>query len=51
MAQYELNVIDYLILKKRKYLILLSAHGRGLYIPFSELLKPSNLRSLRTSEV
>ncbi|MBK5281026.1 MAG: polysaccharide biosynthesis tyrosine autokinase [Nitrospiraceae bacterium] len=45
MAQYELNVIDYwLILKKRKYLILLSA---GLVLSFtfifSEMFKPSPL--------
>ncbi|RPH81802.1 MAG: polysaccharide biosynthesis tyrosine autokinase [Nitrospiraceae bacterium] len=45
MAQYELNVIDYwLIVKKRKYLILLAA---GLVVAFtflfSEMLKPSPL--------
>ncbi len=45
MAQYELNVIDYwLILKKRKYLILVSA---GLVVfftfVFSEWLKPAPL--------
>jgi capsular exopolysaccharide synthesis family protein len=45
MAQYELNVIDYwLIVKKRKYLILLAA---GLVVVFtflfSELFKPSPL--------
>jgi len=45
MAQYELNVIDYwLILKKRKYLILLAA---GLVLSFtfifSEMFKPSPL--------
>jgi capsular exopolysaccharide synthesis family protein len=43
MAQYELNVIDYwLILKKRKYLIILSA---GLVVAFtflfSEVFKPT----------
>ncbi|MBI5673104.1 MAG: hypothetical protein HZC50_07635, partial [Nitrospirae bacterium] len=43
MAQYELNVIDYwLILKKRKYLILLSTVMVVLFtFLFSELLKPS----------
>ena len=45
MAQYELNVIDYwLIVKKRKYLILLAA---GLVVVFtflfSEMFKPSPL--------
>ena len=45
MAQYELNVIDYwLIVKKRKYLILLTA---GLVVSFtflfSEIFKPSPL--------
>ena len=42
MAQYELNVIDYwLILKKRKYLILLSTVMVVLFtILFSEILKP-----------
>ena len=45
MAQYELNVIDYwLIIKKRKYLILLAA---GLVVVFtflfSEMFKPSPL--------
>lgn len=45
MAQYELNVIDYwLIIKKRKYLILLAA---GLVVSFtflfSEMFKPSPL--------
>lgn len=42
MAQYELNVIDYwLILKKRKYLILLSALlVVGFTVLFSELFKP-----------
>lgn len=42
MAQYELNVIDYwLILKKRKYLILLSAALVVLFtFLFSEFLKP-----------
>ncbi len=45
MAQYELNVIDYwLILKKRKYLILLSALLVVLFtFIFSEVLKPSPL--------
>ncbi len=43
MAQYELNVIDYwLILKKRKYLILLSAVMVVVFtFLFSELLKPN----------
>lgn len=43
MAQYELNVIDYwLILKKRKYLILLSAVMVVVFtFLFSELLKPT----------
>jgi capsular exopolysaccharide synthesis family protein len=45
MAQYELNVIDYwLIIKKRKYLILLAA---GLVVSFTflftEMFKPSPL--------
>jgi polysaccharide biosynthesis transport protein len=42
MAQYELNVIDYwLILKKRKYLILLSTVMVVLFtLLFSEILKP-----------
>lgn len=42
MAQYELNVIDYwLILKKRKYLILLSAFlVVGFTFLFSEFFKP-----------
>jgi len=42
MAQYELNVIDYwLILKKRKYLILLSTVMVVLFtFLFSEILKP-----------
>ncbi len=45
MAQYELNVIDYwLILKKRRYLILLSTLMVVLFtFLFSELLKPSPL--------
>lgn len=43
MAQYELNVIDYwLILKKRKYLILLSAVMVVVFtFLFSEFLKPN----------
>lgn len=43
MAQYELNVIDYwLILKKRKYMILLSAVMVVLFtLLFSEILKPT----------
>src|SRR5689334_5441385 len=43
MAQYELNVIDYwLIIKKRKYLILLSASlVVSFTFLFSELFKPS----------
>jgi len=45
MAQYELNVIDYwLIVKKRKYLILLAAGLVVLFtFLFSELFKPSPL--------
>ncbi len=45
MAQYELNVIDYwLIIKKRKYLILLAAGLVVLFtFLFSELFKPSPL--------
>ncbi len=45
MAQYELNVIDYwLILKKRKYLILLAAGLVLLFtFLFSEIFKPSPL--------
>ena len=45
MAQYELNVIDYwLIVKKRKYLILLSAGLVVLFtFLFSEMFKPSPL--------
>lgn len=45
MAQYELNVIDYwLILKKRKYLILLSAALVVFFtFVFSELLRPAPL--------
>jgi polysaccharide biosynthesis transport protein len=43
MAQYELNLIDYwIILKKRKYLILLSAVMVVVFtFLFSELLKPT----------
>ena len=45
MAQYELNIIDYwLIVKKRKYLILLAAGLVVLFtFLFSEMLKPSPL--------
>ena len=45
MAQYELNVIDYwLIVKKRKYLILLAAGLVVLFtFLFSEMFKPSPL--------
>ena len=45
MAQYELNVIDYwLIIKKRKYLILLSASlVVSFTFLFSEMFKPSPL--------
>jgi polysaccharide biosynthesis transport protein len=45
MAQYELNVIDYwLIVKKRKYLILLAAGLVVLFtFLFSQLFKPSPL--------
>ena len=45
MAQYELNVIDYwLIVKKRKYLIVLAAGLVVLFtFLFSELFKPSPL--------
>ncbi|MDH4185417.1 MAG: polysaccharide biosynthesis tyrosine autokinase [Nitrospira sp.] len=45
MAQYELNVIDYwLIIKKRKYLILLAAGLVVLFtFIFSEMFKPSPL--------
>jgi succinoglycan biosynthesis transport protein ExoP len=45
MAQYELNVIDYwLILKKRKYLIILSSTLVVLFtFLFSEFLKPTPL--------
>ena len=45
MAQYELNVIDYwLIVKKRKYLILLAAALVVLFtFLFSEMFKPSPL--------
>ena len=45
MAQYELNVIDYwLIVKKRKYLILLTAGLVVLFtFLFSEMFKPSLL--------
>lgn len=45
MAQYELNVIDYwLILKKRKYLIVLSTALVVLFtFVFSEFLKPTPL--------
>ena len=42
MAQYELNVIDYwLIVKKRKYLIVLAtALVVGFTVVFSQLLQP-----------
>ena len=42
MAQYELNVIDYwLIIKKRKYLIVLAtALVIGFTVVFSQLLQP-----------
>ena len=45
MAQYELNIIDYwLIVKKRKYLILLAVGLVVLFtFLFSEMLKPSPL--------
>ena len=45
MAQYELNVIDYwLIVKKRKYLILLAAGLVVLFtFLFSEMFEPSPL--------
>jgi len=45
MAQYELNVIDYwLIIKKRKYLILLAAGLVVLFtFLFTEMFKPSPL--------